>query len=87
MLYSDTPDLQSSEEVEKNQMEILDALRLELKHNHPKQKTLFPKLLMLITDLRQIVEDFQTHLQNKIFHSVNDITCIEPLLKEIFNLC
>ncbi|KAL5005631.1 hypothetical protein ScPMuIL_016789 [Solemya velum] len=86
LLVSECFDLKNPEKVEQVQGELLHALRLELKHNHPKDKLLFAKLLVLVTDLRQITEDFSKHLRLNIFDNSDNFTNIKPLVKEIFDI-
>lgn len=68
------------------QQELLQALRLELKHNHPKQRHLFPNLVMTVTDLRQTVEAFGQNIRIGIIDRTEDLSDTAPLIKEMFNL-
>ncbi|GFO50095.1 peroxisome proliferator-activated receptor gamma [Plakobranchus ocellatus] len=86
LLTQDTPGLKSPSQVEEVQANLIEALRLELKHNHPKDKVLMAKLLMLVPELYQIVEDFATNLKNHVFDHTPDFQQVMPLLKEIFDL-
>ena len=72
--------------VEQLQADLLEALRLDLVHNHPKDRLLLPKLILLIPDLVQIVEEFQENLKQKVFDPTPDYALTNPLLKEIFDL-
>eukprot|EP00106_Octopus_bimaculoides_P001676 XP_014769118.1 PREDICTED: peroxisome proliferator-activated receptor gamma-like [Octopus bimaculoides] len=86
ILLQDVPGLHESHKIEQIQLDLLDALRLELKHNHPRQRLLFPKLLLLIPDLRQITENFGRHLQKGSFLSASKDSDVTPLLREIFDV-
>ncbi|KAK3775010.1 hypothetical protein RRG08_036304 [Elysia crispata] len=86
LLTQDTPGLRSPSQVEEVQASLIEALRLELKHNHPKDKVLMAKLLVLVPELCQIVEDFSNNLRNHIFDPSPDFAQVMPLLKEIFDL-
>lgn len=83
---ADVPGLHESHKIEQIQLDLLDALRLELKHNHPRQRLLFPKLLLLIPDLRQITENFGRYLQKGSFLTACKDSDVTPLLKEIFDV-
>nr|KAG5707536.1 hypothetical protein BaRGS_001084 [Batillaria attramentaria] len=63
LLTSERPGLASPKPVEDLQADLIEALRLDLKHNHPKDRLLLAKLLMLIPDLVQIVEEFCENLK------------------------
>ena len=68
------------------QSDLIEALRLELIHNHPKERYLLPKLLLLIPELFQIVEEYCEDLKNHVFDPSPDFHCTKPLLCEIFDL-
>nr|UVD54609.1 peroxisome proliferators-activated receptor [Azumapecten farreri] len=86
VLISETPDIADVKHLENMQMDLLQALRIELKHNHPKNIKIFPSLLVLISDLRQIVEEFSDNLRKKVFDLSENFSNILPLVKEIFDL-
>ena len=81
------PGLQSPKPVEDLQSDLIEALRLDLIHNHPKDRLLLPKLLLLIPDLLQIVEEFCENLRSRVFDATPDFAKTKPLLREIFDLC
>ncbi|XP_021371614.1 peroxisome proliferator-activated receptor delta-like [Mizuhopecten yessoensis] len=86
VLIAETPDIADVKHLENMQMDLLQALRIELKHNHPKNIKIFPILLVLISDLRQIVEEFSDNLRKKVFDLSDNFSNILPLVKEIFDL-
>ncbi|XP_070188377.1 peroxisome proliferator-activated receptor delta-like [Littorina saxatilis] len=86
LLTSERPGLHSPKPVEDLQSDLLEALRLDLVHNHPKDRLLFPKLLVLIPDLLQIVEEFCENLKSHVFDPTPDFSKTKPLLREIFEL-
>ncbi|KAK3578067.1 hypothetical protein CHS0354_032717 [Potamilus streckersoni] len=81
-----SPLLESRHTVENLQMELLHSLRLELKHNHPREKLIFPRLLVLIPQLVQTAEIFRQSLKNNIYDVSRDFSNIHPLFVEIFEL-
>uniref|UniRef100_A0A2C9JBL1 Uncharacterized protein n=1 Tax=Biomphalaria glabrata TaxID=6526 RepID=A0A2C9JBL1_BIOGL len=86
LLTQDCQGLSASKQVEELQANLIEALRLDLKHNHPKEKVLLAKLLMLVPDLCQIVEQFSDNLRAHIFDTTANFSHVMPLLKEIFDL-
>nr|QRG28752.1 peroxisome proliferator-activated receptor [Patella depressa] len=86
LLTSECPGLQNVHQAEQVQSDLIDALRLELKHNHPKDKLMLPKLLVLIPDLCQIVDEFSRNLQNHLFDHSHNFSSVQPLLQEIFDI-
>ncbi|KAH9498596.1 hypothetical protein Btru_007715 [Bulinus truncatus] len=86
LLTQDCSGLLASQQVEELQANLIEALRLDLKHNHPKEKVLLAKLLMLVPDLCQIVEQFSDNLRGHVFDSTATFNHVMPLLKEIFDL-
>jgi hypothetical protein len=72
--------------VEDLQADLIEALRLDLIHNHPKDRLLLAKLLVLIPDLVQIVEEFHENLKEKVFDPTPGFSRTRPLLREIFDL-
>ncbi|XP_039262796.2 peroxisome proliferator-activated receptor delta-like isoform X1 [Styela clava] len=85
ILFGDRPGLCEREKVEKIQYDILRALELQLKSNHPNDPQLFAKLLLKMTDLRQLVADHvamtervaNMHSMKKLFHPL-----VSELLKD-----
>ena len=73
-------------EVENLQLELLNSLRLELKHNHPKDMHLFPRLLVLIPQLVQVNEEFRKNLMDRMFDPSDKLSQTHELLVEIFEL-
>ncbi|VDI52407.1 peroxisome proliferator-activated receptor gamma [Mytilus galloprovincialis] len=86
LCFSENPFLQSPIEIDKIQQDLLQALRIELKHNHPKQRHLFPNLVMLVTDLRQAVDTFGQNIRIGIIDKSKDLSDTAPLIKEMFNI-
>ena len=67
-------------------MELVNALRLELKHNHPKDSYLFPRLLVLIPQLVQVCEEFRKNFTDRLFDHSENLSQTHDLLVEIFDL-
>lgn len=86
LLLIESPATYSFKEVEDLQMELLNVLRLELKHNHPKDYYLFPRLLVLIPQLVQVSEEFRKNLMDHVFDHTDDLSETHDLLHEIFDL-
>ncbi|XP_039626823.1 peroxisome proliferator-activated receptor gamma isoform X3 [Polypterus senegalus] len=81
ILSGDRPGLVNVKPIEDLQDNMLQALELQLKMNHPDAPHLFAKLLQKMTDLRQIVTEHVQLLQllKKTELEMN----IHPLLQEI----
>nr|QGX48190.1 PPAR_1 [Sinonovacula constricta]QPO24037.1 peroxisomal proliferator-activated receptor [Sinonovacula constricta] len=86
VLLMESPEMSSHREIEKLQEELLNALRLEVKHNHPKDKFLFPRLLVHIADLIQLSEEFRFNLNSHLFDKTPTFAKTHELLCEIFDL-
>ncbi|KAL3854866.1 hypothetical protein ACJMK2_014105 [Sinanodonta woodiana] len=86
VLLLESPFLESRHTVENLQMELLHSLRLELKHNHPREKLMFPRLLVLIPQLVQIAELFRQNLKDNTYDMSHDFSNTHPLFVEIFGL-
>lgn len=85
--FSEAPGLMNSSAVETLQLELVDALRLELKHNHPKEKYLLPQLLLLVPQLIQVTEELKSQLKGHLFDDSEHFSSTHELLCEIFDLC
>ena len=83
---SESPSVSNYKEVDNLQMELVNALRLELKHNHPKDNFLFPRLLVLIPQLVQVCEEFRKNLTDNLFDHTENLSQTHELLAEIFDL-
>ena len=83
---SENPFLENPSEIDRMQQDILQALRIELKHNHPKQRHMFPNLVMMVTDLRQTVEAFGQNLIIGVIDKSENFGNTAPLIKEMFNI-
>ncbi|KAK3547669.1 hypothetical protein QTP86_026919 [Hemibagrus guttatus] len=81
ILCGDRPGLVNPKAIETLQDEVLQALELQLKVQHPESPRLFAKLLQKMTDLRSLVAEHvrNIHLLKK---SEMDL-CLHPLLLEI----
>ncbi|KAG7323848.1 hypothetical protein KOW79_013550 [Hemibagrus wyckioides] len=81
ILCGDRPGLVNPKAIEELQDEVLQALELQLKVQHPESPRLFAKLLQKMTDLRPLVAEHvrSIHLLKK---SEMDL-CLHPLLLEI----
>lgn len=84
--FAENPFLDNTIGVDKIQQDLLQALKIELKHNHPKQRYTFPNLVMMMTDLRQVVEAFGQNLHIGVLDKSKDLVDTAPLIKEMFNL-
>jgi hypothetical protein len=51
-----------------------------------KQRYIFPNLVMIMTDLRQVVEAFGKNLHIGVLDKSKDLVDTAPLIKEMFNL-
>lgn len=82
ILSGDRPGLLYVKPVEDLQDNVLQALELQLKLNHPESSQLFAKVLQKMTDLRQVVTEHVQLLQviKKTEADVN----LHPLLQEIY---
>lgn len=86
IFFAENPFLDNTIGVDKIQQDLLQALKIELKHNHPKQRYTFPNLVMMMTDLRQVVEAFGQNLHIGVLDKSKDLVDTAPLIKEMFNL-
>lgn len=78
----DRPGLLNVKPIEDIQDNLLQALELQLKLNHPESSQLFAKLLQKMTDLRQIVTEHVQLLQ--ILKKTETDMSLHPLLQEIY---
>ncbi|MGH0173175.1 UNVERIFIED_CONTAM: hypothetical protein FKN15_064982 [Acipenser sinensis] len=81
ILSGDRPGLVNVKPIEDLQDNMLQALELQLKMNHPDSPQLFAKLLQKMTDLRQIVTEHVQLLQ--LLKKTELDMDIHPLLQEI----
>lgn len=86
VLLIESPEVSKFKEVEDLQMELINSLRIELKHNHPKDPFLFPRLLVLIPQLVQVCEEFRKNLMDHLFDHSDRLSQTHELLVEIFDL-
>ncbi|NXX94279.1 PPARG protein, partial [Centropus bengalensis] len=82
ILSGDRPGLLNVKPIEDIQDNLLQALELQLKLNHPESSQLFAKLLQKMTDLRQIVTEHVQLLQ--IIKKTETDMSLHPLLQEIY---
>ncbi|XP_030891409.1 peroxisome proliferator-activated receptor gamma-like [Leptonychotes weddellii] len=78
----DRPGLLNVKPIEDIQDNLLQALELQLKLNHPESSQLFAKLLQKMTDLRQIVTEHVQLLQ--VIKKTETDMSLHPLLQEIY---
>lgn len=78
----DRPGLLNVKPIEDIQDNLLQALELQLKMNHPESSQLFAKLLQKMTDLRQIVTEHVQLLQ--VIKKTETDMSLHPLLQEIY---
>ena len=83
---SESPSTYCFQEVENLQLELLNSLRVELNHNHPKDNYLFPRLLVLIPQLVQVNEEFRKNLMDRLFDPTEKLSQTHELIIEIFDL-
>ncbi|XP_076865777.1 peroxisome proliferator-activated receptor gamma isoform X2 [Brachyhypopomus gauderio] len=81
ILSGDRPGLLNVKPIEELQENVLHALELHLKMNHPDSMHLFAKVLQKMTDLRQLVTHHVQVIQ-LLKESEVDL-CLHPLLQEI----
>lgn len=81
-LLPDRPGLLNVKPIEDIQDNLLQALELQLKLNHPESSQLFAKVLQKMTDLRQIVTE-HVQLLHVIKKTETDMS-LHPLLQEIY---
>ncbi|XP_048780555.2 peroxisome proliferator-activated receptor delta-like [Ostrea edulis] len=86
LIMSDTIGLNDDELIKTIQNDVLEALRISMKRNHSKKPVSLPKLLLLVTDLRQLVDDFSRNMQLHQFDDTLDFSNTDPLLRELFDL-
>ncbi|KAL4217522.1 hypothetical protein ACF0H5_023971 [Mactra antiquata] len=86
LLLLEAPGLKEGVKVESLQLELIDSFRLELKHNHPKEKHLLPHLLLIIPQLIQISEEFKSHNRGHLFDESDTFSNTHELFCEIFDL-
>ncbi|XP_023595697.1 peroxisome proliferator-activated receptor gamma isoform X1 [Trichechus manatus latirostris] len=82
ILSGDRPGLLNVKPIEDIQENLLQALELQLKLNHPESSQLFAKLLQKMTDLRQIVTEHVQLLQ--VIKKTETDMSLHPLLQEIY---
>ncbi|KFO37795.1 Peroxisome proliferator-activated receptor gamma [Fukomys damarensis] len=81
-VWKDRPGLLNVKPIEDIQDNLLQALELQLKLNHPESSQLFAKLLQKMTDLRQIVTEHVQLLQ--VLKKTETDMSLHPLLQEIY---
>ncbi|XP_071806415.1 vitamin D3 receptor B-like isoform X3 [Asterias amurensis] len=82
IMTPDRPDVQDTTSISSEQQILVEALQTCLKHNHPDQTNLFPKTIMLLTDVRDLTEKYMEDIMNLKLQGKE----ILPLLCEMFNL-
>lgn len=82
LFLPDRPGLLNVKPIEDIQDNLLQALELQLKLNHPESSQLFAKVLQKMTDLRQIVTE-HVQLLHVIKKTETDMS-LHPLLQEIY---
>ncbi|KAL0600169.1 Peroxisome proliferator-activated receptor gamma [Plecturocebus cupreus] len=80
--FGNRPGLLNVKPIEDIQDNLLQALELQLKLNHPESSQLFAKLLQKMTDLRQIVTEHVQLLQ--VIKKTETDMSLHPLLQEIY---
>ncbi|KAK3087421.1 hypothetical protein FSP39_005722 [Pinctada imbricata] len=86
VLLSDAPGVQNTVDVEKAQNELIEALRIEVKHNHPRLPAFFPNLLLLLPEIRQSVDMFAYHMKIRDFDNTSTFSKTHELLVELLEL-
>nr|AGX15446.1 peroxisome proliferator-activated receptor beta2 [Tachysurus fulvidraco] len=82
ILCGDRPGLINVKQVEQIQDSILQALDQHLQAHHPESVHLFPKLLQMMADLRQLVTENAQLVQ--MIKKTESETSLHPLLQEIY---
>nr|CAB3265118.1 PPAR peroxisome proliferator-activated receptor [Phallusia mammillata] len=80
ILSADRPGLSESSKIENAQLNVLMALQLQLSLSHPDKPRLFAHLLVMLTEIRQLVADHVLLVESlgEMRHTY------PPLIKEIF---
>ncbi|XP_022301760.2 peroxisome proliferator-activated receptor delta-like [Crassostrea virginica] len=86
LIMSDANGLSEDSLITNIQNDVLEALRISIKRNHSRRPAALPKLLMLVTDLRQFVDDLCRNMQLHYFDETADFSNTDPLLRELFDL-
>ncbi|XP_052814431.1 peroxisome proliferator-activated receptor delta-like [Mya arenaria] len=86
VILLESPGVKDAIKVEDLQTEAVEALRLELKHNHPKERYLLPRILLLIPQLVSISEEFHAQIKGHLFDPSEKYSNTHELLVEIFDL-
>ncbi|XP_061178532.1 peroxisome proliferator-activated receptor delta-like [Saccostrea echinata] len=86
LTISDTKGLSDDPLIKSIQNDVLEAFRISMKRNHSKKPASLPKLLMLVTDLRQLVDDFSRNMQLHFFDDTMEYSNTDPLLRELLDL-
>ncbi|XP_022098504.1 oxysterols receptor LXR-beta-like [Acanthaster planci] len=80
IMTPDRPDVKDLETVTTQQQTLVEALQTCVRLNHPGQNV-FPKSLMLLTDVRDITQKYMDDIMNLKLQG----TSMLPLLSEMFN--
>lgn len=86
LIMSGTNGLSDDSLIKNIQNDVLEALRISMKRNHSRKPASLPKLLMLVTDLRQLVDDLSRNMQLHFFDETPDFSNTDPLLRELLDL-
>lgn len=81
----DRPEIVSREDVEQIQRPMVETLQTLTKINHPEDKVFFAKLIMKLTDVRDLVTH---HVDDLMSMKLPDsqFESLFPLISEIFNV-
>lgn len=85
-ITTDTNGLSEDSIIKNIQNDVLEALRISMKRSHSRKPASLPKLLMLVTDLRQLVDDLSRNMQLHFFDETPDFCNTDPLLRELLDL-
>ena len=83
MLVSDHCRLKATDQINQSLELCLACLQLLLRRNHPNEQFLFPKLLMLLTEQRNILHEWETNGPLKKAEWLE--FDVPPLLGEMFS--
>ncbi|XP_022108040.1 vitamin D3 receptor B-like isoform X2 [Acanthaster planci] len=85
IISPDRPDIENHEDVERIQRPMVETLQMLTKVNHPEDKVFFAKLIMKLTDVRDLVT---RHINDLMQMKLPDsqFENLFPLITEIFNV-
>ena len=83
---TDRDDLLDRDQVEKFQEVVLEALELEVRHNHANNPLVLPRLLGRLVDLRQLKLEHIKQIQRLMLMETPSYGGPTPLMREVYGL-